>query len=416
MSPTLVYFIIFFLIALSLFLGWRGYVLTQRINVLTKILRHAADQSERIDLPDETVVLSELVSAISLFNRRFESQLDEVRAERARLAAVLEQISDGIMISNENDQIQFANPAAHNLLDDAGENLVGRSVAEALRHHQFIETWQKCKETGQIQSEIFEKPLQRGFLQLIVAPDQYAPGGTLLLIQDLTRLRRLESVRRDFISNISHELRTPLASLKALTETLQDGALDDPPAARRFMGRIETEVDALTQMSQELLDLSRIESGQVQLDLQEISPQKIIQRVAERMRTQTERADVNLTLDCPSVVPSVHADVARIEQVFVNLIHNAIKFTSTGGTVTLSAGAGFRHVRFAVADSGIGIPARDLPRIFERFYKADPARRSRGTGLGLSISKHLVEAHGGRIWAESIEGEGSTFYFELPIP
>ncbi len=415
MSSTLIYFIIFFLVTLSLFLGWRGYVFTQRIDVLTKALRYAANESGHIDLPDETVELSELFSAISLFNRRIESQLDEVKAERARLAAVLEQISDGIIISSENNEIQFANPAAHKLLDDAGENLVGRSVAEALRHHQFIESWQRCKTTGQIQSQVFEKPLQRGFLQLIVAPDQYAPGGTLLLIQDLTRLRRLETVRRDFISNISHELRTPLASLKALTETLQSGALDDPPAARRFMGRIETEVDALTQMAQELLDLSRIESGQVQLDLQEIPPQKIIQGAMERMRMQAERVSVNLTLNCPDELPNVHADVARIEQVFVNLIHNAIKFTSTGGTVTLSAEAGSRYIRFAVADSGIGIPARDLPRIFERFYKADPARRSRGTGLGLSISKHLVEAHGGKIWAESIEGKGSSFYFELPL-
>jgi len=222
-------------------------------------------------------------------------------------------------------------------------------------------------------------------------------------------------VRRDFISNLSHELRTPLASLKALTETLQDGALDDPPAAQRFLSRIETEVDALTQMAQELLDLSRIESGKIELNLQETTPQKILQRAADRMRLQAERADVNLTLDCLSELPNIQADVARIEQVLVNLIHNGIKFTSTGGTVTLSAEAGSRLIRFAVTDSGSGIPADDLPRIFERFYKADPSRRSGGTGLGLSISKHLIEAHGGKIWAESREGSGSTFYFELPI-
>ncbi len=401
------------LLALLLWLGWRHYALRQRINTLTESVRLAA-QTPAPTLPRDIPSLEELSNAIAALNSQLHEQLDATNAEGARLAAVLEQIPDGIMISNADDQIQFANPAAETLLSDKGRSLVGRTVAEALRYHQLIETWQACKESGTMQSEVLEMPLQRGFLQLVAAPDQYAPGGSLLLIQDLTRLRRLETVRRDFISNLSHELRTPLASLKALTETLQDGALDDPSAAQRFLSRIETEVDALTQMAQELLDLSRIESGQVELNIQKASPYKILQRVAERMRMQAERAEINLRFDCASELPNVHADVARIEQVLVNLIHNGIKFTSTGGTVTLSAEVVSDKIRFAVADSGIGIPVRDLPRIFERFYKADRARASRGTGLGLSISKHLVEAHEGKIWAESVEGRGSTFYFSLP--
>ena len=401
------------LLPILLWLGWRSYTLRQSINVLTESLRHAA-QTPTPNLPKDIPSLEELSNVIAALNSQLHEELDAAKAEGARLAAVLEQIPDGIMISNADGQIQFANPAAHKLLERTAQNLVGRTVAEALRYHQLIEIWQTCKESGTMQSEILEMPLQRRFLQLVAAPDQYAPGGSLLLIQDLTRLRRLETVRRDFISNLSHELRTPLASLKALTETLRDGALDDPPAAQHFMGRIETEVDALTQMAQELLDLSRIESGQVELNLQEIAPQVILQRAAERMRMQTERAEINLMLDCPSGLPNVHADVARIEQVLVNLIHNGIKFTPKSGTVTLSAELDSSKIRFAVADSGIGIPARDLPRIFERFYKADRARASHGTGLGLSISKHLIEAHGGQIWAESVEGRGSTFYFSLP--
>lgn len=406
--------IISLLLTLLLWLGWRNYALRQQINALAEMLREAMN-SPSPDLPQDLPMLEDLSNAIAALNSHLHHQLDIANAEGTRLAAVLEQIPDGIIISNASDQVQFANPAAHTLLERSPQTLVGRTVAEALRYHQLIETWQACKKSGVMQSEVLEIPLQRGFLQLVVAPDQYAPGGSLLLVQDLTRLRRLETVRRDFISNLSHELRTPLASLKALTETLQDGALDDPPAAQRFLSRIETEVDALTQMAQELLDLSRIESGQVELNRQKISPQKILQRVAERMRMQAERAEINLTFNCPSELPNIQADVARIEQVLVNLIHNAIKFTSTGGTVTLSAEAGSRQIRFAVADSGIGIPARDLPRIFERFYKADRARTSRGTGLGLSISKHLIEAHEGKIWAESVEGRGSTFYFSLPF-
>ena len=408
------FILLIILLPLLLWLGWRYYTLRQRMDALSKTLRDAASTLP-VELPKDIPSIEELSNAIAALNSELHQKLTDTEAEGTRLAAVLEQLPDGIIISNAQGQVQFANPAANKLLSERGRNLVGHTIAEALRHHQFIEVWQASKTSDTMQSEVLEMPFQRGFLQLVVAPDQYAPGGSLLLIQDLTRLRRLETVRRDFISNLSHELRTPLASLRALTETLQDGALDDPPAAQRFLSRIETEVDALTQMAQELLDLSRIESGQVELNLQKISPQKILQRVAERMRMQAERAEINLMLDCPSELPNLHADVARIEQVLVNLIHNALKFTSTGGTVTLSAEAGSRQIRFAVADSGIGIPARDLPRIFERFYKADRARASRGTGLGLSISKHLIEAHEGKIWAESVEGRGSTFYFSLPF-
>jgi two-component system phosphate regulon sensor histidine kinase PhoR len=245
------------------------------------------------------------------------------------------------------------------------------------------------------------------------------------VVQNLTRIRQLETIRRDFISNLSHELRTPLASLKALTETLQDGALTDPEAAPRFLGRIVTEVDALTQMAQELLDLSRIESGQVELERKPTAPEKLLNSAAERMRLQAERAGLSLNVECNPNLPKVHADAPRIEQVLVNLIHNAVKFTPPGGDVALAADilpapipheigeAGKGAVRFAVRDSGVGIPADDLPRIFERFYRVDKARAGGGTGLGLSISKHLVESHGGRIWVESVEGEGSTFYFTL---
>ena len=415
-SQTFLYVIIAILLASLLYIGWRYYHLRLRIDALGKTLRNVAKVLPLpADLPRDVPALEELSNAMAALSAQLHQKLDETEAEGARLAAVLEQLPDGIIISNAQGEIEFANPAAHKLLSERGRNLVGRRVAEALRYHQFIESWQASKKSGKLHSDVLELPYRRGFLQIMVAPDQYTPNGSLLLIQNLTRLRQLETARRDFISNLSHELRTPLASLKALTETLQDGAIDDPPAAERFLARIVTEVDALTQMAQELLDLSRIESGQIQLDLRVFSPEVILQKVADRMRVQAERAEITITLDCPNEIPNVHADFVRIEQVLVNLIHNGIKFTSTGGSVTLSCQIDSDKVRFAVADSGIGIPPRDLPRIFERFYKSDRARASRGTGLGLSISKHLVEAHGGKIWVESVEGRGSTFFFSLPI-
>ena len=345
-------------------------------------------------------------------------QLSSLSAERARLAAVLDQMTDGVLIVDSQGRIQFANPASKKLFETVDP--INRSIVEVVRHHQLVEAWQRCQQTNELQSESIEVPARRQFLQLVVIPDAHA-GGSLLLVQDLTRVRRLETVRRDFISNISHERRTPLASLKALTETLQNGALSDPEAGPRFLSRIVTEVDALTQMTQELLDLSRIESGQVELNLAPISPKKLLISACDRMKLQAERAGLTLRVECSDDLPNVRADYARLEQVLVNLIHNSVKFTRPGGEVILlaetadteerSAGGG---VRFGVKDTGIGIPSEDVPRIFERFYRVDRSRSGSGTGLGLSIARHIVETHQGKIWVDSIEGQGSTFFFTIP--
>jgi two-component system phosphate regulon sensor histidine kinase PhoR len=196
---------------------------------------------------------------------------------------------------------------------------------------------------------------------------------------------------------------------------LRDGALDDPPAAQRFLNRIETEVDALAQMVQELLELSRIESGQVPLRLRPTPVADVVLPPLERLSPQAERANLNMRVALPADLPPVLADAERARQVVTNLVHNAIKFTPAGGQVEIMAEVAGGEVIVSVRDTGVGIPAYDLSRIFERFYKADRARSSSGTGLGLAIAKHIVQAHAGRIWAESVEGQGSTFYFSLPI-
>jgi two-component system phosphate regulon sensor histidine kinase PhoR len=399
-------------LAALLWLGWRYLSLRRQLNRYARSLRNVAEgEFAPQALPEDVQGLEELSNAVKNLLSTFNFQLATSDADRARLAAVLDQMTDGVIIADPAGQVQFANPAAEKLF---GGQLLERSISETLRHHQLIRAWQTSQNNDEIQVESVELSNRRQFLQLIVIPDRYTPGGSLLLVQDLTRVRRLETVRRDFISNISHELRTPLASLKALTETLQDGALSDPEAAPRFLGRMVTEVDALTQMAQELLDLSRIESGQVELVLKPVSPKKLLVSAAERMRLQAERAGLALRVACPEGLPRVNADGPRVEQVLVNLIHNAVKFTRPGGEVTLLAEAGQGVVRFAVKDTGVGIPLDDVPRIFERFYRVDKSRAGGGTGLGLSISRHLVESHKGQIWAESTEGQGSTFYFTLP--
>ena len=191
--------------------------------------------------------------------------------------------------------------------------------------------------------------------------------------------------------------------------------MEDPPAARRFLTRMDTEIDTLTQLVRELLELSRIESGKVPLQRKLIDPCALVTPAFERMAVQAERAGLSLTMDCPDNLPQVLADPDRMEQVMVNLLHNAIKFTPPNGAITVTARLEGNLLVFAVKDTGVGISPDDLPRIFERFYKADRARSGGGTGLGLSIARHMVEAHGGHIWADSTLGIGSTFYFSLPV-
>lgn len=404
MNSVLAYLLIVF-IFLAAWFAWRYYRLRREANEYAKQVRQQKFDTSINDLENLSSAVTSLVST-------FDLQLSTLDSERARLATVLDQLTDGVLIADAQGIVQFANPAAGKLFQAA--NPIHRSLTEIIRHHQLVEAWRRCRETGEMQSESVEVPTRHQFLQLIVIPDSQT-SGSLLLVQDLTRIRRLETVRRDFISNLSHELRTPLASLKALTETLHDGALDDPPAARHFVDQIQVEVDALSQMVTELLELSRIESGRFSLDLQPVSPADLLHSASRRMQVQAERAGLILRVDCPDDLPKVKIDAQRLEQVLVNLIHNAVKFTRSGGEVVLSAESGPGEVRFAVLDTGIGIPADDIPRIFERFYRVDKSRTGSGTGLGLSIARHIVEAHRGRIWAESVEGRGSTFYFSIPI-
>jgi two-component system phosphate regulon sensor histidine kinase PhoR len=385
--------------------AWRYYKLRRGME---NFAAHVRGQNTFSNIKDLENLSGAFTSLISTFNTRHEN-LD---SERARLATVLDQITDGVLIANAQGLIQFANPAAGRLFQTSDP--LNRSIIEVIRHHQLVEAWRRCQQTRELQSETVEIPTRHQFLQLVVIPDQHT-SGSLLLVQDLTRVRRLETVRRDFISNLSHELRTPLASLKALTETLQDGALDDPPAARRFIDQIQIETDALTQMVTELLELSRIESGRLSLDLKPVAPCDLLNSACKRMQLQAERAELGLRVECADDLPGVKIDSQRLEQVLVNLIHNAIKFTKSGGEVILEAVSGTGEIRFAVRDTGTGIPADDVPRIFERFYRVDKSRTGSGTGLGLSIAKHIIEAHNGRIWAESFEGQGSTFYFTIPL-
>lgn len=416
---------------LAFYVAWRTIRPVRRLTAEVEQFA-SGDLSGRL-LPTTRDEVGALTRSFNHMADQLQEKVSSLALERARLSSVLEHMADGVVITDEGGTILLTNVAAARILGYQGDRAVGRRFAQAAYSYQLIDLWNRCRETTQEQEATVETTLQGNFLHVVITPLQ--TGETtryVVMLQDLTRVRRLETVRRDFISNISHELRTPLASLSLVVETLRDGAIEDPVAAERFLTYMETEVASLTQMVEELLELSRIESGRVPLTLKPTSVKKLVNKPVKRLRPQASRQGVTLSLAIPTDLPEVRADAKRIHQVVTNLVHNAIKFTPAEGAITVFArlGTDVRGDRsgegdevpdpasemvISVTDTGAGIRAEDLPRIFERFYKADRSRAEEGTGLGLAIAKHIVLGHGGRIWVESLEGIGSTFHFALPV-
>ena len=332
-----------------------------------------------------------------------------IEAERDRLRTLLAELGDAIVFADRDEVVQLANRSAVRMF---GGELVGRRLVEVVRDHETLEAIDGARRGRESAAQV-ERGGGRRVLRVSAKP--LGGGEILLAIQDLSSIRRLETQRRDFVANVSHELRTPLASLRAMVETLQDGAIGDRAAALDFLARIHQEVDGLSQLVNELLALSRIESGEERLDTPAVPPRLLLERCAERMAPLAERAGVTLALEPAHELPAVRADPEQIGRVLTNLVHNALRFTPAGGTVTLGATADDGQVGLWVRDTGVGIDPDDLERVFERFYKADRARATGGTGLGLAIAKHIVQAHGGSIAAASDgPGRGSTFIFTLP--
>jgi two-component system, OmpR family, phosphate regulon sensor histidine kinase PhoR len=346
------------------------------------------------------------------------------------LEALLRGTSTGfLMITDDRLRILRAGATASRLAERPSEELTGMSLIAAFGSAALDGVAREAVERRtQRQAEVRLGHLSPRTFQVEAMP--LRDEGLLLFLQDVTRIRRVEQVRRDFIANISHELRTPLTSIKLIAETLSGGAVDDVETARDFAGQVEREVDHLAQLVDELLELSMIESGEVQLQLDPVPPDAVVVAVVRRMHPMAERSRVRLesqALDAADASVRVSADEGRLEQALVNLVHNAVKFSHPEGRVTVGWEPRAGYVRFVVRDDGIGISASHLERIFERFYKVDRSRardsaepdgqelRTGSAGLGLAIVRHIAEAHGGSAGAESQEGHGSTFWVDIPI-
>jgi two-component system, OmpR family, phosphate regulon sensor histidine kinase PhoR len=379
------------------------------------------------NFPELDPDLLELGDAITSLATEFRTTIQRISAERNTSAALLENMSDGIISTDSEGYVTRINTAAATILSiSRATEYEGRSFMQVVRDHELNALLRHTLADGQERVQVLEVGTRRPPLRVKVTLLKEKNGNhetlsSLIVLQDLTELTRLERVRRDFVTNISHELRTPIASIKLMVETLHAIVEEDPSAAQNFLSRIDTELDGLTNLVRELLELSRIESGQIKLNFRSIDLQNLLQQSADRLRSQAERSGLNLVVQLNGSIdyPLGFGDQDRLMQVLINLIHNAIKFTPVGGTITLSherdSSGGFFIVR--VKDTGVGIPPDDLERIFERFYKVDKSRASAetGTGLGLAIAKHIIQAHNGTIWAESEFGQGSTFSFTVSI-
>ena len=376
----------------------------------------ATGRLDTIVQPAGAQELGDLARAFNAMAADLRRLVTDQERSRARLEATLANLNDGVVITDEVGTIVRLNAAASRMLGATSEEAVGEPFVVASRDHDLAGLLNAALATDQPYTATVA--YGRGGQVLEASAQPFSGGGErlgLMVLRDVTELRRLERVRREFVANVSHELRTPLASIRAVVETLEAGAADDPAVAGEFFRRIIGEVDHLVSLVDELLDLARLESGRAVLTAEICDPVDMLMRVIERMRTQVERAGLAIRVEVASDLPRVWVDRGRIEQVLINLIHNAVKFTPEGGEIVIHAGVTDGMLQVSVRDTGVGITAEELPRIFERFYKTDAARRSAGSGLGLAIAKHIVQGHGGTIWAESTPGHGAMFSFTVPL-
>jgi two-component system phosphate regulon sensor histidine kinase PhoR len=352
---------------------------------------------------------------IDQFKGREEQQTIQVRTQQE---ALFDSMIEGLLLLDADGRIQLANRAFMDLFDVTAD-VRGKTVLEVLRLHELTGLLQRVAAEKQVlDHELKTGGLSERWLQInaaAISGSAEAGQGTILVFHDLTRLKQLERTREEFVANVSHELRTPLSLIKGYVETLLDGAKDNPEVATRFLQTIQRNAERLQFLIEDLLTISELESGRLKMNLQSVQLRPFVEKLLEDLRPQAKGRNVTLTNEVPDF--TAQADAERLQQVLANIVGNAIKYGRAEGQVAVSARNGDGDmIEVCVQDDGPGIPPEALERVFERFYRVDKARSREqgGTGLGLSIVKHIVQSHGGKVWARSESGKGAAFYFTLP--
>ncbi len=374
--------------------------------------------------------LSDLADSLNQTAARLDREIRLLSGERNRSSAILRSMVEGVAVIDAEERLVFYNRAFSEILNEDPASAEGRPLIEVVRNSDLVGLIRRALRGDEgLQDDITMGITQARSFSITAAPvkaldapaagraPSEKPSGAVVVLHDVTELRRLERVRQDFVANVSHEFKTPLTAIQGFAETLLAGALDDPENNRRFLEIIRNHAIRLARLTNDLLKLARIEAGKLELEFSSVGLLELIEGCTETTLLKANRKEITLEISVPPQLPAVRGDAALLRDVLQNLLDNAIQYTPAGGHISVSAVAGPREAVVTVTDTGIGIPLADSERIFERFYRVDAARsrEAGGTGLGLSIAKHIVEAHGGKLWVESTVGQGSKFSFALPL-
>ena len=363
---------------------------------------------------------AQLSAAFHAIESQLQSKIQELQASQSQIEGILQSMNEGVMVVAPTGELLLVNEAARRIFNMGQEEVIGRPFLELVRQPELQELIQRILKTNQ--PDLWD-------LSLYTPPERYLQvhatscrtkeqkSGVLLVLHDITNLKRLEQVRRDFVANVSHELKTPLTAIQGAVETLLDGALKDPDRGRPFVESIAEETGRLHRLVNDLLILAQVESKQPVLKKEPIPLRAFLEAEIARHRVLAQAHQVTLSLEAAPAGETLSADRDQLAQAIGNLLDNAVKYNKPGGRTVVRASVQDRNCRIDVEDTGIGIPPQDLPRLFERFYRVDKARSrdTGGTGLGLSIVKHVAEAHGGSVQVESQSGHGSRFTLILPL-
>lgn len=373
----------------------------------------AGDFSQKLEVTSHDEI-GELTRSFNHMSQVLRDTLSEAESERNKLSTLFLHMTDGVVAFGPDGAVIHCNPAATRML--------GRSLDPACRFSEIFGKEADFQFLLALQKPQYveaEKKVGGLDLELFLAPfsSEGKPGGVMAVIHDVTEQRKSEQTRREFVANVSHELRTPLTNIKSYAETLCSAGEELPPELRaNFLNVITGEADRMTRIVQDLLTLSKFDYGKMEMNLSRFSLLEALHGVVRAVSIDAGNHRHTLTLDAPASLPEINGDRERIEQVLMNIVSNAIKYTPDGGKIAISAGCGGAHVWVRVRDNGIGIPEKDLPRLFERFYRVDKARsrESGGTGLGLSIAREILNQHKGEIRIDSVSGQGTTVTITLP--
>ncbi len=393
---------------------------SDRVERLKEFSRRVAEGDFR-PLPGDGSgdALEALGASLNQTAARMDRTIRTLTEERNLSSAILGSMVEGVAVVNGAERLLFANQGFAGILELDVPPRSGSALVEVVRQTEMIEAVrQVLAGEPRVEAEIVTGTLRQHFFAATVAAVRAGDtSGAVVVLHDITELRKLERVRRDFVANVSHEFKTPLTAIQGFAETLLAGAIDDPQNRERFLGIILEHSRRLARLTDDLLKLSQMDADRLEVEIRRVSVSELIGSCLETAQHRAAERDIQISVKLPDGLPDIAGDRRRLAEVLQNLLDNAIQYTLAGGRIILSAEVRDADVIFTVSDTGIGIPKTDQPRIFERFYRVDAARsrEAGGTGLGLAIAKHLVEVHGGRIWVDSEVGQGSEFHFSVPV-